>query len=87
MRVEQAAAVDASEAGPRDQRVGVGEDVPLHVLLLAGPSAHLASELPVEGVLRLQRRRELVDVPLDGLACELGVHLAESHCGSVGGMA
>jgi hypothetical protein len=84
MRIEQAAAACATEAGPGYQRVRVTEDMSLDVLLLASPPTLLAPELPVEGLECLQRRCQLVRVPFDGLAGELWVHRYELHQASLG---
>jgi hypothetical protein len=83
MWVEEAVAGDAPEAGPRHQAIAVAEDVPFHLLPMAGPSAHLAAELPVEGLEGLPLGLELVGVPFDELRSELRVHRHEVHCGSV----
>lgn len=79
MRVKEASTAEAAKAGPRHQRVGIGEDVTANLFLLAGASALLALELPIECRERFLRRFELVGVPFDGLARELGIHLNDLH--------
>jgi hypothetical protein len=83
MRVIQAAAPEASEAGSRHEAVAVAEDVPPHMLLLTGASTLLASELPVEGLQRFPLGLKLVRVPLNELRSELRVHWGKEHCGSL----
>lgn len=84
MRVEEAAAGEAAEAGPGHQGVRVREDVPTHQLLLALAFAALAAKLSVESVQRPTLGREFVLVPFDGLSNQFGVHGLEVHPQTLG---
>jgi len=77
--VEKTLAGRAPKAGPRDQGVGVREDVSLHEFFLAGAATPLAAKLSVEGFKGAMFRCQLVAVSFDSLQGQLGVHRLEVH--------
>ena len=86
VRLEQEPAQRAAQERSRDQAFAVEGGLGVE-LFVHGPITPRASELSVEGILRLRSRREDVVVSLDDPSRDLGVHLFESaHVGTVASM-
>lgn len=78
-RIEERIAGQAAEARPRYKAVTVCKDVTFDLLLTALATAPLTHELPVKSSECGLLRCKLIDIPLDGLTCDLRVEFGEDH--------